>query len=227
MPLIEDHYNVWSQMLGDILLKTGNLLDLFFGKLIFDPVFDDVESIRKEREKIKLNKLQCGIINYYYAFNEYYRLYDREIYILNPQKAENAIKKIIPFSDWLPEKLISKNNQLEWWDAYTKIKCNRFTNKREATLKVTLEALSALFVLLSLYPDTKKLLVYKSIIKSRYTGDHINVLIKGSIKKNKGLKEHEIILVETPLFGYVFEGSDSNRQKETCYFDHQLAGICV
>lgn len=56
--------------------------------------------------------------------------------------------KIKPFDNW-------GSGSLDWWSAFTKLKHNRLANIKEASLKRTIHALGATYIILSLKNETE------------------------------------------------------------------------
>ncbi len=75
-------------------------------------------------------------------------------------QAELRFNIYTPFLSW------NSKDSPDWWKAYNHIKHDRFQNKKEATLNVTINALSALFILNVIHLETMPVLVDYDIIKS-------------------------------------------------------------
>ena len=80
--------------------------------------------------------------------------------------------------------------------------------KKEATLKVTLEALSALFILNVLHLETMPILVDYEVLKSRYTKESTKEIIRETMFYEELPYIHEVVFGKTNLFGYVFIFND-------------------
>jgi hypothetical protein len=191
VPLEEEHYNVYSMRLGDLLNNVGSIVDSFFNNAIYCDCLDDIQNINKFRQK-KERKMR----DHRQIFENYYNLSNKEIFVLK------NFSKIAPFSNW------NENKPLEWWKKYTLIKHDRFENRKQATLKTTLEALGALFLLNVIHLDTRGILIRDGIIpnvsiNSTATGGR-EIFIEMLLKKEP-LDGFVITYAKSRLFGYVFE----------------------
>ena len=156
VPLTNEHYSVWSLYLGDLLLRTGSILDSFFHRAIYSETLNDAKGIEKYR---KMNDKNINVETYQKLFNYYYNLSSKKIIDLRTYSC------IIPFSSWGN----GKNPPAPlWWNDYNLVKHDRFRNQKLATLKNTLDALSGLFIVNILHKETMPLLVDLEIIKSPY-----------------------------------------------------------
>jgi hypothetical protein len=204
VPLIDEHFPVWSLYLGDLLLRTGSILDSFFRRAIYSPTLDDAIDIEKYRA---LDDNRINIETYRQIFDGYYNLSSKEIFDLR------IYSSIIPFSSW------SENKAPKWWEDYNQVKHDRFKNKKAASLKTTLDAIGGLFLINVLHKETIPILVDLEIIKGG--------LAKGYLKKLLAYKEPmepvddlflSTVYAKSRLFGYVFESKkftiDDRRKKE-------------
>jgi hypothetical protein len=132
VPLADEHDNVWSLHLGDLLIRIGSILDSFFRRAIFSHELDTATNIKKHRAK---NALKINMGTYREVFDSFYGLSSKKIY------ERRTFKSLTPFSNW------SLNKSPDWWEVYNNVKHDRFENKKEATLKSTLNALGGLFLL--------------------------------------------------------------------------------
>lgn len=186
VPLADEHDNVWSLHLGDLLIRIGSILDSFFRRAIFSHELDTATNINMHRT---INALKINMGTYREIFDSFYGLSSKKIYELR------TFKSLTPFSNW------SSNKSPEWWEAYNNVKHDRFKNKKEATLKTTLNALGGLFLLNIIHLETMPALVDYNIIKSPYTKDSFKELLS----KKEPLQGMEIVYAKTALFGYIFE----------------------
>lgn len=186
VPLSNEHFNVWSLYLGDLLLRTCSIIDSFFKRAMFSSVLDSVNNIKLYRT---YTGSQIKIGTYRLIFDSFYRLSSKKIY------------EIRTFNIYTPFLIWNSEDSPDWWKAYNHIKHDRFKNKKEATLNVTINALSALFILNVIHLETMPVLVDYDIIKSN--------LAKGAIKSllemKEPLKRLDTIYAKTKLFGYVFD----------------------
>lgn len=190
VPLFREHFNVWSLNFGDLLIRTCSIIDSFFKRAMFSSELDNADNITYYRT---FDDRQININTHRLIFESFYGLSSKKIY------ENRKLNSYIPFSNW------NSNDSPDWWTAYNHVKHDRFKNKTEATLEVTINALSALFILNVIHLETMPVLVDYSIIKSN--------LAKGELKRilsqKEPLKEMETVYAKTKLFGYVFESTES------------------
>jgi hypothetical protein len=131
VPLVPNHYNVWSYPLANLLNNIGSCVDSFCKNAIFCESLDGCDDIQSIRQSSKKQNMKY----YRQIFDKKYRLSDKKIFEL-----EN-MSSLSPFRQW-------KNSETPtpiWWTDYTDIKHDRFRNKEKAILISTLEALGGLF----------------------------------------------------------------------------------
>jgi len=187
VPLADEHDNVWSLHLGDLLIRIGSILDSFFRRAIFSTVLNTATNISTYRT---LNDLRINMGTYREVFDPFYGLSSKKIYELR------TFKSLTPFSNW------SSNRSPDWWEAYNHVKHDRFKNKKEATLKSTLNALGGLFLLNVQHLETIPVLIDYNIIKSNYAKDYFKTLLLDREPLGGSM---ETVYAKTLLFGYVFE----------------------
>ncbi len=192
VPLEDEHYNVYSMQLGNLLNNIGSIVDSFLNNAIGCDCLNDIQNIAKFRQKKDRN-----MEDHRKVFENFYNLSKKEIFILKD------FSKITPFSNW------KENQAIEWWGKYTDIKHDRFKNRKEATLKTTLDALGTLFLLNVIHLDTRAILVRDGIIPSVVLNPYSptggrEIFIRMSLKKEP-LDGYGSIYAKTRLFGYVFE----------------------
>lgn len=186
VPLADEHEDVWSLYLGDLLIRIGSILDSFFRRAIFSPILDDAISINEYRA---LNDYKINMGTYKKLYDPFYKLSSKKIYELR------TLKQLTPFSSW------SLDDTPYWWENYNHVKHDRFKNKKEATLKSVLEALSGLFILNVIHLETMPVLVDYDIIHSNLA----NGYLKSLLSDKEPLNVLETVYAKTTLFGYVFE----------------------
>lgn len=147
VPLVKEHDYVWSLYLGDLLIRTGSILDSFFRRAIFGSELDIIPDIERTRA---LDDIRINIGTYRKIFDPFYNLSSKNIYELP------KFNTLTPFFKWKNEK---PDDKLFWWDAYNEVKHDRFGNQKKATLKATVYALSALFILNVIHLGTMPVLV--------------------------------------------------------------------
>lgn len=186
VPLTNEHEDVWSLYLGDLLIRIGSILDSFFRRAIFSPVLDNAISISRYRA---LNDLQINMGVYRELYDPFYNLSSKKIYELR------TLEQLTPFLSW------SSNDSPYWWKNYNHVKHDRFKNKKEATLKSVLEALSGLFIINVIHLETMPVLVDYEIIHSGLAKGYL----KSVLSNKEPLNDLNTIYAKSKLFGYVFE----------------------
>lgn len=136
IPLHEDHFSVYSNVLRDIILRACVEIEVFFkewGRYEFTDKAGKfrlhVESIRKNGEQIQSKYWK---IKDYYYFNS---LYKPAVYVRHFGTA------IDPFKNWTLKK------PPKWWDAYNSIKHDGHLYYKKANYENALNSLAALFQL--------------------------------------------------------------------------------
>jgi hypothetical protein len=186
VPLKEEHYNVWSPLLVDLLNNIGSLFDSFLKNAVWSDSYKNIKDIDTLRIPERPN------MNLYRTFFEkQHKFSQKTIYdLIN-------LSQISPFSEW-------KDDQSPgWWISYTSIKHDRLRNQEKATLKITLNALGALFLLHVIISDTRTILVRDGFIKMVHKTEPVALL--QILSSEEPLKTDQIIYVKTRLFGYVYE----------------------
>jgi hypothetical protein len=186
VPLTNEHKDVWSLYLGDLLLRIGSILDSFFRRAIYSPVLDNANSISRYRA---LDDFQINMGIYRELYNPFYNLSSKKIYELR------TFEQLTPFLSW------SSDDSPCWWKNYNHVKHDRFKNKKEAKLKSVLEALSGLFILNVIHLETMPVLVDYDIIHSGLAKGYL----KSVLSNREPLEVIENIYAKSKLFGYVFE----------------------
>ncbi|SES66358.1 hypothetical protein SAMN04488587_0418 [Methanococcoides vulcani] len=186
LPLVPEHYDVWSAHFADLLIRIGSVFDSFLKRAIFCESSDDIENIDNYRSKYSDNKI--NIIDYFDVFEPTYKLSSKVVYELHESES------IEPFSNWN-----ETYTRLDWWNAYTSLKHDRFVNREAATLEAILNALGGLFLLNVLNPETALFLVDYNVTKCVFDKSDVKKIIVGN--KQTALP----VYVKTKLFGYVYE----------------------
>jgi len=140
VPLEENHLNVYSPKLADIIIRCCNQIETFFKEWLMLPSLDDFDEIEKYRKKYR-DELQgkrpyLNIMDYKDFFEPRLELsrYNINVPTLN--------EDIFPFKEFKEERQAPC-----WWDVHNHLKHRAYDNRQEATLKVALYAVAALFFL--------------------------------------------------------------------------------
>lgn len=203
LPFIPENYNVWSPHFSDLIIRIGSVFDSFLKKALFCESLNsinDIETIRSKKPRY------INMADYHTVFNDLHHLFSKKIFNLY------TFEPFIPFSEWK-----EINTTLEWWEAYRKLKHNRFENKEVATLKATFNALGALFLVIILHPETAEILVDFDIIHGNYDKKCIKNIISGKERQCDMVP----IYAKTNLFGFVFDSEAYTLDDE--YKKHMLS----
>lgn len=203
VPLDKINQNVWSLKLAEQLLLVGSSIDSFFKcakaslrkSLIDDRLFYSRRGICYTYEEFQeesylynnLLKNESNMGLFRKIFENYYNLSNKTVYILINRT------ELCPFKEWAYEK------SPEWWKNYTDIKHDKYKNRRKATLKTILNALTALFLLNIFHFENRRYLVDIEVIKSNIHLPNYSAFFNGT--NNDSLNP---IIAKTKLFGYIF-----------------------
>lgn len=221
VPLDDEHDDVWSIKLANQLLLIGSSIDSFFKSAMHFYINSSLTKYYEQCSGIygynldyvtKMNDLHKRLVysekknkrgiypvnmnDYRIIFGEYYNLSNQSVYMLRTKE------EIKPFEKW---KDLSSPN-LEWWDAYTKLKHSRFRNKKAATYKIVLNALAALFLINTCHFENRGFLVDRNVIRS-------SLSLRRAGFADGYISTLEPIIAKTKLFGYVFETLGSWHQR--------------
>jgi hypothetical protein len=147
VPLCEEHFNVHSPILRDIIIRTCVQIEVFFKEWAKEFCNQDANctlwikynEIEKRRWHENLGNKK-GVSNWSFAD---YRIFEN--IINSPYNAKifvRVLNQIVnPFSNW------AVSNNISWWDIYNNVKHSGHIAKKEANLITALEALAGLFQL--------------------------------------------------------------------------------
>lgn len=133
VPFKQEHYNVTSPYLDDLLIRSCSLLESFWKTAIMcnsiERVFDKdiLERHRKDLKKVGINQLEE-------IFNKKFNLNSCEIHYIYGEYNHS----FLPFEKW------SKNNSPKWWATYNKLK--HIGLQKSVTYKEVRDALGGVFL---------------------------------------------------------------------------------
>jgi len=130
VPYCPEHFDVWSDALGALLLDSCSLLDSLWR-----------DASKKSRHVTK-KRSGLNMLDYFRFFGEDM---SRKWLVC---WGEEPVRET-PFGNWSKTgqfKTKADYNALDWWTAYNDIKHDRLLNRRQATLRVTARAIAALFL---------------------------------------------------------------------------------
>jgi len=187
VPLVPNHYMIWSHPLANLLNNVGSCVDSFLKNAIYCESLngiDDIQSVRCDRDKQNMKY-------YRQIFDAKYHLSDKKIFELQ------TLCPLSPFVKW------KDGNTPIWWKDYTDIKHDRFRNKESATLNSTLEALGGLFLLFLKHEETMNVLIDRGVVIG---SGHPKQYCKSILSKGEPIEEScNQFYAKTSLFGYVFD----------------------
>jgi len=158
VPLESANRGVHSPQLAGIILEAGGLLDSVLREISPDP--SSVGGKPRPRGELDMTDYQD-------FYGTRWDLPNFRSYVLvSPPQVR------CPFEEW------GRGQHLSWWADYNKIKHNRISNHRKATLDTTLNTLCALHQILSLAPEFAEAVLRRHWAKSRVSseGDAIAML---------------------------------------------------
>ncbi len=205
VPLVENHNEVWSMKLANLLLLIGSSIDSFFKKALnycltvltkeyyfnnhgkFHPRFFD---FGKYQNQLRNDRTNMGTFRD--IFKEFYEFSDEPVYVLISKRT------LKPFSQW------SQGQSPDWWKVYRDLKHDRIKNREKCTLNITLNALAALFFLNAYHVQSrKKLMEHRKVINSNL---NVGYLLVEMDERGNFKEKLNPIIAKTSLFGYIFKG---------------------
>lgn len=199
VPLENEHLEVWSLKLGNILIILGSVMDSFFKFALNDAIFDNMPIIIDVRRKTETN-----MGDYRAIFQDFYKLSEKKVYV---RLSGNFLQPFKAFED---------GKSPEWWQVYQNIKHDRFMNKKEAKLKYVLEAMAGLFLVNVIHIPLRIILVRLRLWESAYnTGWNWDFIADSILNQKEPIGEHDIFLLKTDIFGYILEGIPETKDPET------------
>jgi len=157
------HNNVWSEKFGELLIRTGDLVDSFFRIMVDSKSLDNENTVIQLRAKIHKERQQNpnwspNINDFRETFEPIFRLSNVEV------EADYGLTyygKLQPFKDFAK---VSPS----WWLPYNKVKHEIFEQmEKTATLANVINTLGALFGLNILHLESRKYLIRHTNVISR------------------------------------------------------------
>lgn len=116
--------------------------------------------------------------------------------------------EVHPFACWAH----GQYAPLDWWQAYNKLKHNRWENVREATLRNAVDATAALFVALAHDEACGAVLAERKWLHSQYATEYLLSKLYSQPREVPG------VTVESPLLSYAFGCSHPELQRRLAYY---------
>lgn len=187
VPLVPNHYSIWSHPLANLLNNVGSCVDSFLKNAIYCESLNDIDEIQSVRD----NRQKQNMKYYRQIFDGKYHLSDKKIFELQ------TLSPLSPFVNWKQETMPI------WWKDYTEIKHDRFRNKERATLNSTLESLGGLFLLFLNHKETLNILIDRDVV---IRSGHPKPYSRSILAQGEPIQELcNQFYAKTSLFGYVFE----------------------
>ena len=196
------HGSVWSEKFGELLTRTGDLVDSFFRLMIDNKSLDGETPVKNLREKIL--REQKTNPNWFPKIGDFSATFD-PIFQLSSVEVEadyglTYYGKLHPFKDF-------DKQSPSWWDPYNKVKHEIFEQiEKKATLENAINALASLFVLNILHKESQRYLIrYTDIIFAEYLRrQEIERFLGASFIGSPHNAPAFKFVARTPLFAHVF-----------------------
>jgi hypothetical protein len=161
VPLDDKHLEVYSLKLIAIILQAGpevisgfdvaiGNLNKYFQITGANELQSDLDALWKDEERLRAEKKSL-------SFKRYYDFLEKHCYAKPSKALVECCNK--PSSALIEVKESSyvfgplATQSPEWWDVYNRLKHDKYTNLKKATLKIALDSLGALFWIQSLNMD--------------------------------------------------------------------------
>lgn len=149
------HSKVWSERFGELLTRTGDLIDSSFRLMINSKSLDGESTVQTLRAKISAKQKKNA--NWFPDIRDFRVTFD-PVFQLSSVEVEagyglNNYGKLQPFADF-------NKHGPSWWKPYDKVKHQIFEEmENEATLQNSINALAAFFALNILHKESQRYLV--------------------------------------------------------------------
>lgn len=204
VPLTSEHYDVWSIKLANLLLLIGSSIDSFFKNalpyslsVLLSEYYSNnhgqyhgrISDLNKYHSMLTNDKANMGIFRD--VFQEFYKLGNKPVYVLSNKE------KLIPFNKW------EIDQTPNWWKVYRDLKHDRIKHRKSSTLGITLNALSALFLLNIYHLESRKSLAIqnKDVLRSNMTLREFS----NFFDERGRITTIQPLIAKTEIFGYVYE----------------------
>lgn len=196
------HGNVWSEKFGELLTRTGDLVDSFFRLMIDSKSLDGEKLVKDLRIKIQTERQKDP--NWFPKIGDFRATFD-PIFSLSSVEVEadyglTNYGKLQPFKDF-------DKHSPSWWDPYNKVKHEIFQEmEKKATLENSINALAALFVLNILHKESQRYLVrytdtiFAEFLQRNQMEQSLSASFVGSPQNMTAFK----FVARTQLFTHVF-----------------------
>jgi len=196
------HSKVWSERFGELLTRTGDLVDSSFRLMITSKSLDGESIVQTLRAKMATEQNKNA--NWFPDIRDFGETFD-PIFQLSSLEVEagyglTSYGKLHPFMDF-------NKQSPSWWKPYNKVKHEIFEEmENEATLENSINALAAFFILNILHKESQRYLVRKTdvivteFLQRRYIEQSLNASFIGSPNNMQAFE----FVARTALFTHVF-----------------------
>ena len=149
------HSNIWSEKYGELLARTGDLVDSFFRLIVDSKSLDGETPVKSLRAKILTERKANP--NWFPKIGDFGATFDPVFRLSNVEiEADYGLTyygRLYPFKDF-------GKQSPSWWDPYNKVKHEIFEQiEKMATLENVINALAGLFTLNLLHKESQEYLV--------------------------------------------------------------------
>lgn len=231
VPPVSDHFGIWSEELGEILILTGTGLESFL-----EAGLECEEFIEFPPAESAYNKKHNPDPDVYptvgdlrEAYEGFYAISGQFVFLLKSETVWETIDPkdrtsrslqpeyfpLYPFTNWKFTEEHPTGKAPEWWNSYNAIKHRGLIERKQATLKMVIMALAAYFMILAVHLCSIPTLIRFGVIHQALGGNvsppeiH-RVLVRQRVKNARGrikltpLENNELYIAETPLFAYAY-----------------------
>ncbi len=222
VPPVEEHNDVWSNELSEILILAGTGLDSAFEAGLFCEYLPDTNRVNTARNKVADKDQYPTIGDYRCIYEDFYALSQQPLFFLKTEftamghtGVEPVFRKLVPFAAW---KSKDKRVKPEWWDRYNALKHQGFSERHKASLVTIINSLAGYFLFLAVHLCSIPVLIRRGLIRSSLGGvlpSGLNWDLVENRKRDKNdrvglfpVKDETLYVVETDLFGYGYPCGD-------------------
>jgi len=205
------HNNVWSEKFGELLIRTGDLIDSFFRIMVDSKSLDNENTVTQLRAKIHKERQQNP--NWSPNINDFRETFEPIFQLSNVEvEADYGLTyygKLQPFKDF-------DKGSPSWWLPYNKVKHEIFEQmERTATLANVINALGGLFSLNILHLESRIYLIrHTNVISCEFLSKKdLEKFLSVSFIGGPSNAPSFQFMAKTPLFIHVFR-IDSNPNKK-------------
>lgn len=177
------HCGVWSERFGELLTRTGDLVDSFFRLMIDSKSLDGEPTVKTLRAKILTQQKKNA--NWFPKVGDFGVTFDK-VFQLSSVEVE-ADYGLTHCGKLYPFKSFDKQSP-PWWDPYNKVKHQIFQEmEKKATLENSINALAAFFVLNILHKESQ-----------RYLARHTDMILAEFLQRKQIEQSLDVSFVGVP-----------------------------